>query len=437
MSRFQFKQHPFRIIFSLYFVFILLFAFIYKTPLMYHHDFSFVNAFFLSASAMSVTGLTTVSITDDLTRAGQLVLLFQIQFGGIGIMTILGSMLLLFKRNVSLPYQTLMSFDQNQKNLKSIGKLMMFIFLLTISVEFVGFLCFLPFILPQYDSLSEGLFVAAFHAGSSFTNAGFDLFGNSLFQFSHQPLFILITSLLIFLGVIGFPVILELLSPPNKRLSLYARVNLHVHIFLILIGFFIFLFVDVFWMKDEFSLTQRLTSALFLSVSARNAGLSIMDLHLLSFSSILIMMMLMFIGGAPSSCGGGIRTTTFAVVIMKIWSIIRGKSDVQMFKKSLYEDDVNKAFLVFFSFLGLFFVSLFVLSLVEKVNNLALAFEIMSALSTTGLSMGITDDLSTFSKIWLIILMIIGRTGVIVLIYSFVETKPSSVKYSKESMIVG
>jgi len=386
---------------------------------------------------MSVTGLSTISVVHDLTKVGQVVLFFQIQFGGIGIMAFLGSMMLIFRRKVSLPYQTLMSFDQNQRNLKSVGKLMLFIVGFMVCAETIGFLCFLPLVAPHYDHFRDALFPALFHAGASFTNAGFDLFGGSLVSFSHQPLFLFLTSVLIFLGVMGFPVVMELLTKGKRKLSLYTKVNLTVHMILIMIGFVVFLCVDLWHVRGDYSVTERITNSLFFSITSRNAGMTTLDLNLLSFPSLLIMMSLMFIGGAPSSCGGGIRTTTFAVVIMKIWSIIRGKSDVQMAKKSLYEEDVNKALLVFFSFAGLFLFSLFSLSIIEGSHIRQLAFEIMSALSTTGLSLGGTASLTTFSKIWLCVLMVVGRLGIVVLIYSFVDTKPSSVKYAKESMIVG
>lgn len=437
MSRFQFKQSPFRLIFLLYTVFIFLFTGIYALPTMHYGSISFVDLLFLSTSAMSVTGLSTISVAHDLTKAGQVVLFLQIQFGGIGIMAFLGSMMLIFRRKVSLPYQTLMSFDQNQRNLKSVGKLMLFIVSFMVIVETVGFLCFLPFVAPHYDHFKDALLPTMFHAGASFTNAGFDLFGGSLVSFSHQPLFLFLTSVLIFLGVMGFPVVMELLTKGKRKLSLYTKVNLTVHMILIMIGFIVFLCVDLWHVRGDYSITERITNSLFFSITSRNAGMTTLDLNLLSFPSLLIMMSLMFIGGAPSSCGGGIRTTTFAVVVMKIWSIIRGKSDVQMAKKSLYEEDVNKALLVFFSFAGLFLFSLFSLSIIEGGHIRQLAFEIMSALSTTGLSLGGTASLTTFSKIWLCVLMVVGRLGIVVLIYSFVDTKPSSVKYAKESMIVG
>lgn len=437
MSKFQFKQHPFRLIFLLYGVFIVLFSLLYSMPTSREHTIPFIDILFLSTSAMSVTGLSIIDISHDLSRVGQWILFFQIQLGGIGIMAVFGSMVLFFKRNVSLPYQTLMSFDQNQKGLKSIGKLMIFIFLLTVITELIGFLLLLPFVLPHYKDVSEGLFVTLFHAGASFTNAGFDLFDGSLGYYATQPFFIVITCILILIGVLGFPVLFELLSPKHKKFTLYTKVNLSVHSILLVVGFLIFLSVDLLWMDDEFSLIHRFTNALFLSFTSRSAGIGLLDLNLLSFPVLLIIMLLMFIGGSPSSCGGGIRTTTFVVVWMKIRSIIQGKSDVHLFKKSLYEEDVNKALLIFFSYIGMFFISLFTLSIVEDVGIKALAFEIMSALTTTGLSIGITAELTMFSKIWLMALMLIGRIGFIVFIYSFLDTKPSSIKYSKESIIVG
>lgn len=432
---FKFRQSPFQVIFLLYFSMILLFSVLYSLPVSQNHHVAFIDAFFLSSSAMSATGLTSISITDDLSTTGQFFLLLQMQLGGIGIMAAFGALMIVLKRPISLPSQAVMTFDQNQKNPHSITKFILFIVGYAFLIECTAFLLFLPSVL-DHTTGSYGVFSAFFLAVSSFTNAGFDLFGNGLFDFVGNHTVLLTSTLLIFLGSIGFPIVFEFLFSKQKKKSLFFKANMLVHIFLILSGFLFFLFAD-FWHSSLYTWGEKISNSLFFSLSARNTGLLTTDVSFFTVPSVLFMMMLMFVGASPSSCGGGIRTSTFAVIFVKIISIAKGSRDAHMFKKSLHEEDVNKAFLVFFSFLTLFFISFFLLCFVEEHSPYALAFEVMSALSTAGLSMGITAKLTVFSKILLSILMVIGRIGIIVLLYTFIENKTSSIKYAKESIIVG
>lgn len=437
MFNIKFKDSPFKVILFIYLSFMFVFSFLYYMPFSQEKPISFVDALFLSSSGMSVTGLTTFTIIDKLTYIGQFILFIQIQIGGIGIMAILGSLLFVFKRNVSLPHQALMSFDQNQKSLKSIKKLMIFIVSYTFVVEFLGFVFFYFLLKSHILDNSQLIFTSMFHSAASFTGAGFDLFGNSLLNFSSDFTFIIITAILIFLGSVGFPTVLELLFSKNKKKSLFTKVNLIVHFSLLAIGFLLFLLFEFSNQFSEMPFIDKISNALFLSVTARNGGLTTVDIGTVLPSTLIFLLFLMFIGGSASSCAGGIRTTTFGVIIAKIVSIIRGREDVVLFKKSLHYEDVNKAFVVVAFFFSLFFFSTMILSFVEGMDMDVISFEVMSAITTTGLSTGITDQLTPFSKIWLSSLMVIGRLGVFVLIYSIIHPKKSSVNYVKEHIIVG
>lgn len=438
MSKMQFKGSPFKIIVFSYVLLSFLFALLYLLPVSHHGDFSFVDAWFLSTSGISVTGLSTINISEKLTLFGQVLLLIEIQFGGIGIMAILGSLLLLIKGgSVSLSQQTLMSFDQNQKGISSVKQLMLFIFGLTIFLQGIGFIVFSSIIYHKTEDLSLSLFQGLFHAASSFTNAGFDLFGDSLIQFSTNIPFVLFTAFLLLMGVIGFPTILELCFPKGKKKSLYTKTTVYTHLILLILGFFFFIFSEWNRSLSDFSLINKITNAFFLSVTTRNGGLTTVDIGGLLSTSLIFVMILMFIGSSPSSCGGGIRTTTLATIIAKQISVIKGQSETVLFKKSLHDEDINKAHLTFFTFLFIFFVSFIVLSFIEPFPTEAIAFEVMSALTTTGLSMGITADLTILSKVIISFLMIIGRIGVIALIYGIVSPKKSHVKHVKEHLVVG
>ncbi|AEH53365.1 MULTISPECIES: TrkH family potassium uptake protein [Heyndrickxia] len=432
MSRFQFRPATFKMVFFMYLLGTVIFAILYLLPVSHKQPLLPSDAFFLSASAISATGLSTVTVAQALTTAGKIILLIQMEIGGIGVMALVGALLIVLRTNAPVPSQTLMIFDQNQNSSRSISKLMAFIVTYTLIVEAAGFLLILPAAL-HHGSHS---FAAFFLSVSTFTNAGFEISGNGLDDFKGEPFVLAVLTCMIILGVLGFAVVMEFLQSRRKKKSLYFKVNVLMHGILLLAGFLFFFFVDFIHMPG-LSFTDKIIQSFFFSAAPRSGGLASLDLHVFSFPSLLFMIVLMFIGGSPSSCAGGIRTTTFAVILAKLWSVIRGSNETHMFRRTLFAEDVNKAFLVFFAFLFLFFFSFFVLSFTEKAAPFPLAFEIMSALSTCGFSLGITAGLTVFGKIWLAFLMLIGRLGVIILIYTFMNQKKSTIKYAKESILIG
>lgn len=437
MSKINFTDAPFRTIVVLYVGVSFLFSISFLSPYLTTNPLPFVEAWFLSVSAISTTGLATIDIASDLTIWGQAVLLLEIQIGGVGIMVILGILLSLFKQQMTLSHQTLLSVDQNQKGLKSIKQLMLFIGGFTLVAECIGFCLFYGVIRVENGDNWHTAFLSLFQSVGSFTGAGFDLFGGDIQPYATQSWFLIGACFLIILGSIGFPTVLELVYGQGKKKSLYTKVNLSMHGLLIITGFVFFFLAEFKHSLHIFSLGDKAVNALFLSVTSRNAGMSSLDLSLLSPSSLLFLLVLMFIGGSASSSAGGIRVTTFATLLAKLWSVVRGKEEVVLFKKSLYEEDINKSYLVFSFFFGLFGLSVLLLSFIEQVKLEHLLFEVMSALTTTGLSIGITDQLSPFSLAWLSLLMIIGRIGIIAIMYVFIKPKKSKVKHTKESLIVG
>lgn len=437
MLNLRFSNSPFKIIVFFYLLFVLIFTILFSLPVSTNKDIPLIDAFFLAVSGISITGLSTFDLNSTLTITGKVFLLLAIQFGGIGIMVILGSFLMVFTKNLSLFQQTLLSFDTNQFSLKSIKKLTLFIFLYTFLIEGVASLIFYSYIKINPNFLDDTVFLSIFHAISSFTNSGFDLFEGGLANFSDDGFFLIGTSLLIILGSIGFPSVLELAIKKGKKLSLYTKINLIMHSVLLSLGTIIFFVLEYDRSFNNFNLSEKIYNSFFLSSTTRNGGLSSLPVVDFSETTILIILILMFIGGSASSCGGGIRVTTLFVVLARAFNTIKGRNDVIVFKKTLYQEEVNKAHLIFFSFIGLFFTSVLVLSFVENIKINHLIFEIMSALTTTGLSFGVTDQLSNFSLIWLCVLMIIGRIGIIALVYSLMKPRNSSIKYPKEHIIVG
>lgn len=431
---------PFQKITVGYLVISLIFAFLYWLPVSHYGEMTFVDAWFVSSSGLSTTGLSTITLSETLTPFAKWLLILEMQIGGIGFMGIIGFYLFLLQRDASLPQLTLMGFDQNQRNLRNVRSLVLFIVTFALVTEIVGILFLLPDILRLESDVGAALMQAVFHSISAFTNTGLDLFGGSVAPFHAMPMFMLATSLLVFLGVLGFPTVWELIYLRRKKKSLYTKINLLFHSVLLALG--TLLIGTLEWMNratlGEMPIGIRFVNAFFISVSSRSGGLGNVDFAAAAPATILLIMVLMFIGGSASSTAGGIRITTFAILLAKARSAITRNKDVVLFRKSLYDEDVQKAYVVFFFVLSFFFLSCFVLFISERhLDVLAITFEAMSAVTNNGFSFGVTSELTTFGKIWITLMMMVGRIGIIAIIYSVVKPKKSAVKYVKESIIVG
>ncbi|MDQ6421293.1 potassium transporter TrkG [Paenibacillus sp. LHD-117] len=395
---------------------------------------SFLDAWFLSSSALSGTGLTTITLTDYLNPFSEFCLMLEMQIGGIGIMVVIGGLILIIQKEMSLPQITLMGFGQNQRNIKN---MIFFIVSFSLAVELIGMLLVFPAVIEHTGSMPQALMKSAFHSISSFTHASLDLFGGNVYPFTGNPLFLLTTVALITIGGLGFPTIWELIAFRKHKKSLFTKVNLRIHGLLLLGGTLLLLLIEWNGVFSPLSVEDKLSNGLFLSAGSRNSGYSSVDLALLNPGSLMLIMVLMFIGGSASSCAGGIRMTTLAVLAAKAKSAFQGKADIVIMKKSLYDEDVMKAYLMFFVFASLYLFSTILLVSIERHPPEAVAFEVMSAMTSTGFSVGITPGLTAFSQIWLSILMIIGKIGLIPIVYSVMDAKKSAIKYAKESIMAG
>jgi Trk-type K+ transport system membrane component len=440
MNKISFTKSPFQKITIGYIAISLGFAFLYWLPPLHYGEMSFVDAWFISSSSLSTTGLSTIVLADVMTPAAEWLMILEMQIGGIGFMGIIGSYLFLMYRDATLPQLTLMGFDQNQRSLRNVKSLVIFISLFSLLAEVVGFLFLVPDVLRMEQHVPTALRDAAFHAVSAFTNTGLDLFGGTIEPFNRFPMFMTVTALLVFLGVLGFPTVWELVNLRGKKKSLYTKINLIYHGILLAVGAVLITALE--WRNagtvGEMPFGLRTLNTVFISVTSRSGGLGNVDLGEAMPATILLLMFLMFVGGSASSTAGGIRITTFAILLAKARSAITRNTDVILFRKSLYDEDVQKAYLVFFFVLIFFFLTCFVLFVSEQhLEPLAVAFEAMSALTNNGFSFGVTGELTTFGKIWITLMMMIGRIGIISIIYSIVKPKKSAVKYIKESIIVG
>jgi potassium uptake TrkH family protein len=406
----------------------------------------FIDALFTATSAISVTGLTVVSTQETFSLAGKMILAFLLQFGGIGIMT-LGTLVFVLRGNqVSLRERLMIRADQNQTTLQGMVMLMLFIFKIAIAFEILGSLfltlhfwhsCQMPFL----NALGMGVF----HSISAFTNAGFDLFGNSLQGFGQDYVVQGVISLLLLAGAIGFPVILDVYSgiiawrrQKKFKFSLFTKITTVTFAVLLAAGFVTVLLAEIPTSLADVPWHQKISVAFFQSLTTRNSGFSTIDVSVFQGATLLFFCFLMFIGTSPSACGGGIRTTTLAVLVLSVLGALRGQTRVKVFRRELFQEDIMRAFIVFFVGVMLVFGAVIVLLAIEPFLLTEVLFEVCSAFGTTGLSLGITGKLSPPGKAIIIFLMFIGRIGIVSLLLLFQRRRSAEgYHFVKEHIIVG
>lgn len=408
-------------------------------------NWSFIDAVFTAVSAISVTGLTVVSTADTFSTTGTYILAFVLQFGGIGIMTLGTFVWLLMGKKIGMKERQLISTDQNRGTLAGLVKLMRQILGLILLFEAIGTLILGIYLLKYYDSWQDSFLQGFFAAVSATTNAGFDITGSSLVPYANDYFVQTINMILLILGAIGFPVLMELKDylfqkreTAAYRFTLFTKVTTVTFFALIIIGTILIWVLEVGNFMADKSWDQALFYSLFQSVTTRNGGLATMDVSEFTLSTQMVLSLLMFIGASPSSVGGGIRTTTFAVAVLTVIHFARGKKSVKVFGRELLHDDIMKSFIVIFTATGLCGLAVVILSATEPFSLAEIVFEVTSAFGTTGLSLGITSELSTAGKCVIIFLMFVGRIGIISFLLMMRGNAPvEHYHYPKEPIITG
>ncbi|WP_186579019.1 TrkH family potassium uptake protein [Aquibacillus kalidii] len=410
-------------------------------------ELSFIDTLFTAISAISVTGLSVFSTAETFNGVGKVVLTVILQFGGIGIMTLGTFIYILFGKKIGLRGRQLIRIDQNQTNLSGLVKLMLKILKIIVVIELIGTIILSIYFLNYFDTWQQALLQGFFGAVSATTNAGFDITGNSLIPFANDYFVQFVNIVLLILGAIGFPVLIEVqellkgkYNDINEKynFSLFTKLTTTTFFGLVLAGWFlIYIFERNGFFADK-SWHETFFYSLFQSVTTRNGGLATMDVSDFSAPTLLVISVLMFIGASPSSVGGGIRTTTFAIMLLAIYNYGKGNSSIKIFGREIDPEDITRSFIVISTAIMLCISAIIVLTATENFTLLSIVFEVTSAFGTTGLSMGITGDLSNFGKCVIMFLMFVGRIG----IFSFIfllrgrETK-DLYRYPTERIIIG
>ncbi len=389
------------------------------------------DSFFTAASATCVTGLVRYDTFTHWTLFGQLVILGLIQIGGVGFMTITILVMVLARRRIGLSQRSIMQNSISAPQIGGIVKMTKFIAQWTLILEAAGALLLSIDFVPRFG-WKKGIYFSIFHAVSAFCNAGFDLMGGTSGQFSSLTGMAdnwyvnLVLMLLIFLGGLGFFVWYDIGSRRFRfrELKLQSKMVLSISVSLVILGAVsIFILENGHGMYAGMGLGDRVLASLFQSVSARTAGFNTVDLAAMTEPGILVMICLMFIGGSTGSTAGGIKTTTFWVLCVSIFTTFRRKKNVEAFGRRMEESITRTASCVFMTYLLLTVSAAVVISAVEGLPVLTALFETVSAMATVGLTLGITSSVSMVSKLLLAFLMLCGRVGSVTMLLAFSSEK--------------
>lgn len=390
-----------------------------------------IDALFTATSALCVTGLVVVDTGKDFSFSGQLVILTLIQLGGLGIMTFSAAFALLTGLGLGLKDRSTLQSILGAERMGSIGKLVVSILIVTFLSESIGFILLVPTMLNKFG-FPQGVFHAMFHSVSAFCNAGFSLYSENLEGFYANIPFCLVIMSLIVLGGLGFPVLIELLTPTAwrrpqrkiwKRFSVHTRLVVSTSLILILLGAVFIYFNPTPVASPARNGIERITASLFQSVTTRTAGFNTVRISSFGLPVILVMICLMFVGASPASTGGGVKTTTLAVFLLKIRAMLRGHSHTEIWSRRIPFTVVETAGVVVFLAAGLIATSVLLLSMTEDASLCEIIFEEVSAFGTVGLSLGLTPKLTDAGKIVIIISMLVGRLGPITLVMSLAQPK--------------
>lgn len=411
---------------------------------------SFVDMLFMAISTVSVTGLSTFDINSVFNDNGIILLEILFQVGGLGIMMISTAFVIFSKRRITLKQRQLIMTDMNQPRLSGIVRLIRITFAILIWFQllFGTFFSIYFYYRGYFDRWRDAVFYGFYQAISAVTNSGFDVTGDSIKPFAHDYFFLILIMFLIFVGGIGFPVLMEcrewlLYKRSNAKLpfrfSLFTKLAVLAFVILFVSGTVLIYLLEKDHLFQDSNMSVKWINSMFYSITTRNAGLQIHDLGDFQITTLIIFSLLMFIGCSPSSVGGGIRTTTIAIIGLYLYSFLKSEDNINIFGRRIDQDDVRKSVVVFMLSLGMCFFCIVFLSATEEQTLISIIIEVTSAFGTTGLSLGITGDLSVVGKITIAALMFIGRIGMLYTLMLFVpkETRDLGYEYPSEKIIIG
>jgi trk system potassium uptake protein TrkH len=423
-------------------VFMVLGTLLLKLPASTYEGISWVDAFFVSVSAVSVTGLSSVPFPGTFTTFGIVVVMLLVQVGGLGVMTFatLGAVLIGQRvgfRSLLTVREELGSIDSPRNVFRLIGQIAG----ITLLVEAAGAVVLAAGFIGSGFGYGQGLFQAVFHAIAAFCNAGFvALPDGDLTSYAGAPSVNLTLVALIVLGGLGFPVLVNLYHYRQmRRLTLHSKLVLITSAALVLIGVLSVAFLE--WTNPATlggePTATRLWESLFQGVTPRTAGFSTVDYAQMRESTLFLQIGLMFIGTAPASTGGGVKVTTLALMVLLLLAQVRGQEDVSAFGRRISRQLIQKVLVVLSISALVVILAALAIMVSDGLRLVPAIFEVTSAFGTVGLSMQVSQELSTFAKLVIIGVMFFGRVGPITLVLALAARKPRGYSYPQEDIAIG
>ena len=423
---------------------------------------TFIDALFTSTSAICVTGLTVVDTATRYTDLGKSIILILIQIGGIGIMTFTSFFGFFFKRGTtSFSERFVLSDIFSQDNVSQIWKTLAKVVLITFLIEGIGAtFVYLNLDKEYFTDVTEKIKFSVFHSVSAFCNAGFSTLTDNLNDYRVRDTYPILYAIgfLIILGGIGFPILFNLYTYLKYKLlnlvslirfnrkrdyipmiiSVNSRLVIYTTFFLIVTGTVFFFIFEYDHSLKGIDLAGKIAHSFFGSVTPRTAGYNSVNMGQLSVAAIALTIFLMWIGASPVSTGGGIKTSTFAIAVLNAFRIARLKNHIEFHKREFHERSVDRAFAIIILSIVILGCSSLIMYLIEpQLSALKILFECVSAFGTVGLSLGITAGLTDSSKILLILLMFMGRMGILTLLFAILRrTQTSAYRYPKENIVI-
>ncbi|MBU1912432.1 MAG: Trk family potassium uptake protein [Candidatus Omnitrophica bacterium] len=418
------------------------------------HYISSVDVFFTATSATCVTGLAVKDIGKDFSAFGQMVILFLIQIGGLGIMTLSTFFAIIIGRRFTLRENVIMKGALDRYSAEGLKSLIVSILFITLAIEIIGALCL-------YSRFGN-VYYSIFHSISAFCNAGFSLYSNNMENFRSDAVVNMTIMALAIVGGLGFVVLgdvgkffrnlsMRIFSRKKQQgMNLFSRVSLQTKIVitvssaLIFLGAIVFLLLENGKMLYGLGIKDKLLISFFQSITPRTAGFNTVAIGNLASPTLFFMIILMFIGASSGSTGGGIKTNTLAVLIGGAWSMVKNRDNVHLFKRTVPKGIFRRCVMIAGLAGAWILVFTMLLSFIEAGKEampnyfLRILFEVMSAFSTVGLSTGITPILSSFGKFILMLTMFVGRIGPLTLALAVaVKEDKFLYKYPEEKIMVG
>lgn len=443
--------NPIMVVVLGYLLLIAVGAILLRLPVSTRQPLDFLQALFTATSAVCVTGLSVIDVSSTFTSFGNWVLVILMQLGGLGIMTVSTVLILLAGMHPGFNHQSVLLSNFTQEGNVDAGQILKAVLPFTFILEALGGIVYFTQFsgMPLYDRI----FCALFQAVSSFCNVGFTLFPDSLMQFQLNPVMNITTCVLVLAGGFGFLAITELQylfdlkKHKIRKISLHTRIATFGTIIVITASILIFTLTEWNNTLQNLSFFDKLQSTFFMAFTSRTAGLNTVDVPCLCASSLFFFIIIMFIGANPGSCGGGIKVTTAAVISLLGFNRLLGREKTQVLGRTVPETTVDKAVRIFVVAIVVIGVATLTLLYTEIPGGvgfnengtpfLKVLFEVVSAYSTCGLSMGLTGELSTIGKIVICTVMFIGRMGPLFLISAVAGRVQNTTWYAEEDIMVG